>query len=267
MAPARSVRVLVFAAGEAERIAREAGADYVGADDLVAADPGRLARVRRRHRDGRQMGKVGGLGRILGRRGLMPNPRSGTVVRNAEDLPGVIRELKGGRVEFRNDRTGIVHFGDRAQELRRRRRFATTCTPSSMRCSGRSRLAPRASTCVHLTLTSTMAPGIAAQRPANRRRTRRRLPPRRAPLTRADSDNRIDLAEDRRCGPPLNLRPRPRDDATAWLDACSAPWAHRAQGVFVVCLIEWRLARDGFRGNRKEVNNACQLPQKAAIDR
>ena len=55
------------------------------------------------------MGKVGGLGKILGRRGLMPNPKSGTVVRTAEDLPGVIRELKGGRVEFRNDRTGNVH--------------------------------------------------------------------------------------------------------------------------------------------------------------
>ena len=55
------------------------------------------------------MGKVGGLGRILGRRGLMPNPRSGTVVRNPEDLPNVIRDLKGGRVEFRNDRNGVVH--------------------------------------------------------------------------------------------------------------------------------------------------------------
>ena len=55
------------------------------------------------------MGKVGGLGRILGRRGLMPNPRSGTVVRTPEDLPDVSRDLKGGRVEFRNDRTGIVH--------------------------------------------------------------------------------------------------------------------------------------------------------------
>jgi large subunit ribosomal protein L1 len=58
-----------------------------------------------------QMGKVGGLGRILGRRGLMPNPRSGTVVREVSDLPGVLSELKGGRVEFRNDRTGIVHLG------------------------------------------------------------------------------------------------------------------------------------------------------------
>src|ERR671933_501434 len=56
-----------------------------------------------------QMGKVGGLGRILGRRGLMPNPRSGTVVRNPEDLSGVVQELKRGRVEFRNDRTALLH--------------------------------------------------------------------------------------------------------------------------------------------------------------
>jgi len=56
-----------------------------------------------------QMGKVGGLGKILGRRGLMPNPKSGTVVRTADELPNVIRELKGGRVEFRNDRTANVH--------------------------------------------------------------------------------------------------------------------------------------------------------------
>nr|MBA2246508.1 50S ribosomal protein L1 [Chloroflexia bacterium] len=57
-----------------------------------------------------QMGKVGGLGRVLGRRGLMPNPRSGTVVRDVPDLPSVIRDLKGGRIEFRNDRTGNVHI-------------------------------------------------------------------------------------------------------------------------------------------------------------
>jgi large subunit ribosomal protein L1 len=105
----REPRVLVFAAGEAARIAQEAGADFVGTDDLV-----------QRIRDGwlgfdaavamaDQMGKVGGLGRILGRRGLMPNPKSGTVVRQAEDLAGVIQELKRGRVEFRNDRTGIIH--------------------------------------------------------------------------------------------------------------------------------------------------------------
>jgi large subunit ribosomal protein L1 len=56
-----------------------------------------------------QMGKVGKLGRILGRRGLMPNPRSGTVVRAVEDLPRVLDEVRGGRVEFRNDRTGLLH--------------------------------------------------------------------------------------------------------------------------------------------------------------
>ena len=56
-----------------------------------------------------QMAKVGKLGRILGRRGLMPNPRSGTVVRAIEDLPNVLTEVRGGRVEFRNDRTGLLH--------------------------------------------------------------------------------------------------------------------------------------------------------------
>ncbi|MGN6362550.1 MAG: 50S ribosomal protein L1, partial [Thermomicrobiales bacterium] len=56
-----------------------------------------------------QMGKVGKLGRILGRRGLMPNPRSGTVVRAVEDLPRVLDEVRGGRVEFINERTGLLH--------------------------------------------------------------------------------------------------------------------------------------------------------------
>ena len=54
------------------------------------------------------MGKVGRLGRILGRRGLMPNPKSGTVVQ-PQDLPRVVNELRGGRVEFRNDKTGLLH--------------------------------------------------------------------------------------------------------------------------------------------------------------
>jgi large subunit ribosomal protein L1 len=107
----KQVRVLVFAAGEAERLAREAGADYVGSDDLVQQIQGGWLDFDASVAMADQMGKVGGLGRILGRRGLMPNPRSGTVVRDAADLPNVLRELKGGRVEFRNDRTGIVHLG------------------------------------------------------------------------------------------------------------------------------------------------------------
>src|SRR5215204_4067843 len=105
----KTVRVLVFAAGEAERVAREAGADYAGVDDLVQQIQGGWLEFDAAIAMADQMGKVGGLGRILGRRGLMPNPRSGTVVRNPEDLPGVLRELKGGRVEFRNDRHGNIH--------------------------------------------------------------------------------------------------------------------------------------------------------------
>jgi large subunit ribosomal protein L1 len=105
----KGVRVLVFAAGEAERVALEAGADYAGSDDLVQQINGGWLEFDAAVAMADQMGKVGGLGKILGRRGLMPNPKSGTVVRTPEDLPGVIRELKGGRVEFRNDRTANIH--------------------------------------------------------------------------------------------------------------------------------------------------------------
>jgi large subunit ribosomal protein L1 len=105
----RTVRVLVFAAGEAERAALDAGADYAGTDEYVQQINNGWLEFDAAVAMADQMSKVGGLGRILGRRGLMPNPRSGTVVREVEDLPNVIRELKGGRVEFRNDRTGNVH--------------------------------------------------------------------------------------------------------------------------------------------------------------
>lgn len=106
----REVRVLVFAAGEAERAALDAGADYAGSDDLVKQIQDGWLEFDATIAMADQMGKVGGLGRILGRRGLMPNPRSGTVVREIEDLAGVVRGLKGGLVEFRNDRTGNVHI-------------------------------------------------------------------------------------------------------------------------------------------------------------
>lgn len=105
----RQVRVLVFAAGEAERVALDAGADYAGTDEYVQQINNGWLEFDATIAMADQMGKVGGLGRILGRRGLMPNPRSGTVVRDVQDLPGVVRDLKGGRVEFRNDRTGNVH--------------------------------------------------------------------------------------------------------------------------------------------------------------
>ena len=103
------VRVLVFAQGEAEKFATDAGADHVGSDDIVAKIQSGWLEFDAAVAMADMMGKVGGLGRILGRKGLMPNPRSGTVVRNPEDLAGVLRELKGGRVEFRNDRNGNIH--------------------------------------------------------------------------------------------------------------------------------------------------------------
>jgi large subunit ribosomal protein L1 len=105
----KEVRVLVFAEGEAEKIAQEAGADYVGCDDLI----------KRIQQEGwlefditiaipQVMGKVGRLGKILGPRGLMPSPKVGTVV-PPEDLPRVIDELHQGRVEFRLDKTANLH--------------------------------------------------------------------------------------------------------------------------------------------------------------
>lgn len=153
------VRVLVFAAGEAERIAREAGADYVGTDEFVQQIQGGWLEFDAAIAMADQMGKVGGLGRILGRRGLMPNPRSGTVVRNPEDLPNVLRELKGGRVEFRNDRTGIVHVGigrkSFSNDMVRDNLYALVDAIQRAKPSG-----VKGVYCRTLTLTGTMAPGI-----------------------------------------------------------------------------------------------------------
>lgn len=155
----KTVRVLVFAAGEAERIAREAGADYAGSDDLVQQIQGGWLEFDAAIAMADQMGKVGGLGRILGRRGLMPNPRSGTVVRDAADLPNVLRELKGGRVEFRNDRTGIVHLGigrkSFTAEQLRDNLFAFVDALQRAKPSGAKGIYLRT-----LSVTSTMAPGV-----------------------------------------------------------------------------------------------------------
>jgi large subunit ribosomal protein L1 len=104
----KEVRVLVFAQGEAERIAKDAGADFVGGDDLVKKIEGGWLDFDAAMATPDMMGKVGKLGRILGRRGLMPNPKSGTVVA-AEDLPRAIGDARKGRVEFKLDRTAIIH--------------------------------------------------------------------------------------------------------------------------------------------------------------
>lgn len=105
----KQVRVLVFAQGEAERIAETAGADFVGSDELVKKIEDGWLEFDTAIATPDMMGKVGKLGKILGRRGLMPNPKSGTVV-PAQDLPGVISDARKGRVEFKLDRTAIIHL-------------------------------------------------------------------------------------------------------------------------------------------------------------
>ncbi len=104
----KKVQVLVFAQGEAERIASTAGADFVGSDELIKKIEGGWLDFDIAMSTPDMMGKVGKLGRILGRRGLMPNPKSGTVVA-ADDLPRVINDARKGRVEFKLDRTAIIH--------------------------------------------------------------------------------------------------------------------------------------------------------------
>ena len=102
----KTVRVAVFAEGEAARAAEEAGADIVGSDELVASIQGGTIDFDATVATPDQMAKVGRLGKILGPRGLMPNPKLGTVT---NDVAKAINELKGGRVEYRADRYGIAH--------------------------------------------------------------------------------------------------------------------------------------------------------------
>jgi large subunit ribosomal protein L1 len=102
----KTVRVLVFAKGEKEREAREAGADFAGSDDLVAKVSEGFLDFDRVIATPDMMGAVGKLGRVLGPRGLMPNPKVGTVT---FDLAAAVKDAKGGKIEYRVEKAGIVH--------------------------------------------------------------------------------------------------------------------------------------------------------------
>jgi large subunit ribosomal protein L1 len=104
----KKVRVLVFAQGEAERVANTAGADIVGGDDLIKKIEEGFIDFDTAIAVPEMMGKVGKLGKVLGRKGLMPNPKAGTVV-SMNDLPRVIQDARKGRVEYKLDKTAIIH--------------------------------------------------------------------------------------------------------------------------------------------------------------
>jgi large subunit ribosomal protein L1 len=102
----KTVRIAVFAGGDAANAAREAGADVIGAEDLVEKVNGGFLDFDLAIATPEMMGKVGALGRVLGPRGLMPNPKTGTVT---TDVAAAVTAFKGGRVEYRTDRVGNVH--------------------------------------------------------------------------------------------------------------------------------------------------------------
>jgi large subunit ribosomal protein L1 len=161
----RTVRVAVFAKGEKEREAREAGADVVGAEDLVERVQGGFMEFDTTVATPDLMGQVGRLGKVLGPRGLMPNPKLGTVT---FDVGRAVREAKAGKVEYRVDKAGNVHVsvGKRSFAGEQLAANAMAVIESIMRAK------PSASKGTYLrslTLSTTMGPGIAvdAQRISN----------------------------------------------------------------------------------------------------
>ncbi len=155
----KTVRVLVFAQGEGASLAREAGADIVADDDeTIAKIQGGWTEFDVAIATPDLMGKVGRLGRVLGPRGLMPNPKAGTVV-PAEDLPRVINESKAGRVEFRVDKTANLHIPIGKASFGEKELFENLA--ALMEAIKKARPASVKGTFIkRVTLTSTMGPGI-----------------------------------------------------------------------------------------------------------
>ena len=155
----KTVRVLVFAQGEGASLAREAGADVVADDDeTISKIQGGWTDFDVAIATPDMMGKVGRLGRVLGPRGLMPNPKAGTVV-PAEDLPRVIRESKAGRVEFRVDKTANLHVPIGKVSFDEKRLYENMA--ALLEAVKKARPSAAKGTFIRrLTLSTTMGPGI-----------------------------------------------------------------------------------------------------------
>jgi len=152
----KTVRVAVFAKGEKEREAREAGADTIGAEDLVEKVQGGWMDFDTAIATPDLMGQVGRLGKVLGPRGLMPNPKLGTVT---FDISRAVREAKAGKVEFRVDKAGNIHtpVGKRSFNEQQLRDNAMALIEAIVRAK------PSASKGIYLrslTVSSTMSPGV-----------------------------------------------------------------------------------------------------------
>jgi large subunit ribosomal protein L1 len=152
----KTVRVAVFAKGEKEREAREAGADVVGAEDLVERIQGGWMEFDTTVATPDLMGQVGRLGKVLGPRGLMPNPKLGTVT---FDVGRAVREAKAGKVEFRVDKAGNIHapIGKRSFAADRLTANALALIEAIIRAKPAS---AKGNYLRSLTLSSTMGPGI-----------------------------------------------------------------------------------------------------------
>ena len=155
----KTVRVLVFAQGDGAALAREAGADVVADDDeMLAKIQGGWTEFDVAIATPDMMGKVGRLGRVLGPRGLMPNPKAGTVV-PAEDIPRVVREAKAGRVEFRVDKTANLHIPIGKVSFDEKKLYDNMA--ALMEAIKKARPASSKGTYIkRVTLTTTMGPGI-----------------------------------------------------------------------------------------------------------